>query len=387
MFKSNIAEVGGAICSIYSSIIIKNCPLFEYNTAYKYGGAIFFQGVFDIVGTKLYYSNSAILNIKTESKDNKHFLSNIAGELGGAISFTISATCGVEEVRFDNNTAGHSGGAIYASNAPLSIMSCAFSNNSAGNIYARKTNLESPNCNKKLNSSVFPRFAVKGGGAICFIADNNQSGYNNHDIENPTRTLYTDSCCFTGNTANKGVSYGGGPGNGIMLGGFTSWVSSGDTVYMKMDIFVAIAKSSKEPGNREPYVNIYALQKSSALCSETYEDGYNESEINYVSPKENLTETDSTNVTGYVPSPSPFEYMATPITQLPYATTRSWKIYSSAKLSSAPTARTIIRTLINTQYNTLIGTLFDTPFNSPIETFTQGHPLQFLKKKKKTEDC
>ena len=46
-FTQNIASVGGAICTLASPVYLNPPPKFEENVAYKYGGAIYFQGVFE----------------------------------------------------------------------------------------------------------------------------------------------------------------------------------------------------------------------------------------------------------------------------------------------------------------------------------------------------
>ena len=46
-FTSNQASVGGAICSLATGIYFVACPTFTSNVAFRYGGAIYFRGVFD----------------------------------------------------------------------------------------------------------------------------------------------------------------------------------------------------------------------------------------------------------------------------------------------------------------------------------------------------
>lgn len=99
-FNLNIASVGGALCSLCSAVSMQTCPSFETNTAYKYGGAIYFQGVFEKGSDdKLIYSLAAILNLNAnELPADPQFKDNKAGEIGGVIVFLLVVICGMENI-------------------------------------------------------------------------------------------------------------------------------------------------------------------------------------------------------------------------------------------------------------------------------------------------
>ena len=346
LFSKNFAKIGGAICSFCSSLNIKNAQLLIETLLILLAVLCAFKDSFKKTKTKKtsFYSQSAIFNIKGEGE---RFISNTAGELGGAIAVSIAAPCNIEGVSFIGNTAGHSGGAIYSSNAPLSLMSCNFIDNKAGVQSSRGMNEE--HSDVKLRSGEAPRFAVKGGGAICFYASK-INGINN--VENPVRNLYSDKCCFSGNSANCSVSFGGGAGNTIMLSGHVTFSSFDD--YINTSSIHISKNMNNSKGYEVPLINIYNA-KDEEKCSGSETSVY--SEMNIVYPENKRTASSSVT---FVPSPSKYTYRATPITELPYATTKSWTRYSTAKIITAPSARTV--------RNTFSATLIETEQNATLSS-------------------
>ena len=364
-FKLNTASVGGALCSLCSAVSMNACPKFTTNTAYKYGGAIYFQGVFEKKDeNKLYYSLAAILNIKDSQIDpTPKFDGNKAGEIGGGIAFSLAATCGIEKVKFNNNQAGHSGGAICAMNAPLSIIGCFFVQNKACLSSVRGTNSDK----KPLLYNKIPRFLVKGGGAISFVADKYQAGYNNDEITDPTRMLYTDGCCFSANSAGDkvAVSFNNGPGHEIMLGGYTTWYSSGDSIAggYKEGTSVAVGKNTDQTNHkREPQIWIFSIKDAKTTGCDGSPATGTQMTVSYSKAGQ------STSGISYVASPTNFVYQQTPLTELPYATTKSWTKYTPAQLTSAPEARTVKATLHPTRTRTLFPTRTRTLFPTVTRT-------------------
>ena len=101
------------------------CPMFKKNTAFKFGGALFFQDHS--------YSNSIRYIIVGRGYDGiENFKENTARKFGGAIMIHGVILSEIENIMFSSNKAFLSGGAIYANNSSLSIIKCSFNKNTAG---------------------------------------------------------------------------------------------------------------------------------------------------------------------------------------------------------------------------------------------------------------
>ena len=372
LFESNKASIGGAICSISSAVYFsKDCPEFKGNEAYKYGGAMYFQGAYAIDNGKLVFSRKTTMFIEGNGKTNSIFTNNVAGELGGAISLSSSVSCGIESMMFRNNSAGLSGGALCSSNVQLSIFECTFYLNAAGSFPARGVSSAS----RKPLLVKTPVFIPRGGGAIFYIADEYQAGYKNNAIAYPMRTLYTDSCCFAGDRASNATSFGNGLGHEIMLSGYVSWISYSDFMHPRGSDHDDIDKNlvSFYSGNRSnvgmPLICRYNLSKYICVGSFSYSDYYDNEVFSFAT----TSRRDKYSGTDYVASPTKYTYRATPITALVYSTKgsfiTSWKTMS---IITAPTGRTIKSTLVNTPYKTLLKTLMKTlvktQYNTLLET-------------------
>ena len=381
-FYKNEASNGGAICCFISGMYANPCPLFKENHAFRYGGAIYFHGSFingktDETQSNLYYYTGTILNIRNEYiRNDVAFESNYASELGGAIAFSMSAPCGIENIEFKSNEAGLSGGALYSFNCPLSIIKCRFITNNAGEI-SRRLNYQT----NRFTNPNRPNLVGRGGGAIYFSCDEYIHGYNNPStasLYDPslTRQLYTDGCCWHANQANHAHSFGSGPGNDIFLNGYVTWSSFDDHIsnYRNFPQLSVSGVSNPLPDYkglddstmRPKYWHVY-LYRFHADKGECHSDAQNP--INDEEKYRTFTGIRiAFTYTSYIPSPTTFIYYATPITKLPYKTTSSWSKYTAPTFSSPPTARTVARTVCSTPLSTPLSTPEITPYKTPLSS-------------------
>ena len=235
----------------------------------------------------------------------------------------MTAGCGLEQVSFFENKAGLNGGAICSMNSPLSIISCTFKMNEAGCSSTRKlTEL----AGKMIITT--PIFMARGGGAIFFVADEYQAGFKNAEIDKKasTRTLYTDCCCFAGNSATSATDFESSPGHDIMLDGYVSWTSFGDALIVNNHNSIG---SSSRGSARAPIISKFDLKNISAVesCGDNIKiPDIAKTSMTFQSPGRIIATSETSNV----PKPTEYIYRATPITELPYATTKSWTKNSTA---------------------------------------------------------
>ena len=206
IFSTNSASVGGALCFTASKVYL-NDPNFNSNIAFKYGGGVYFQGVFE---KDLKYSTQ---HVYTQIKGT--FSNNSAGEIGGGIAFSNAGECSYfDDTIFQHNQCTLNGGAVYSINAPLQFYSCVFDGNIVGfditssdndgkpNDYEIKYPAETSQPDIKHRKWGNTRFRARGGGAICFVSDRNSQGIQTTDDSSQTienRQLYTQECCFVNN--------------------------------------------------------------------------------------------------------------------------------------------------------------------------------------------
>ena len=369
-FKSNTAGVGGGLCCTASKVYLNN-PTFQSNTAYKYGGGLYFQGVFYDDPETLPYSTEHVYN-----QIDGIYLGNVAHEIGGAVAFSNAGESSYfENTKFTNNKADLNGGAVYAINAPLQFYDSKFFQNTVGEDYVsedkRNTGMD------KSTTWASSHFRARGGGAICFVSDTLAEGYPRDGVvdQKSNRRLYTQNCCFSGNSAIRGISFGSGSGHEVLLDGYAYWVSYYDTIPglsqetttdKPYNNLISFSNSDKsETTDPNPYVWFYSLNKE-ATESCTYTPSNLPTEYSISRP---ASKPDS-NGTSSIPQPTTFVYAATPITQLPYKTTSSYSKYSTASFSkySSPTRRTIHATFAQTPYETPYTTPLTTPYTTPHTT-------------------
>ncbi len=239
-FTNNHAEDGGAIYHVDGSMSLDGAIVFEGNTCTGYGGA-------------MYFGVNATVTI--ESTAQLSFISNEAGEYGGAIvNFTILS---INNAEFTGNKAGIDGGAIYNSRV-LSVSNSTFDNNTAssgngGAIYT-KTGLT------VTESSFSNNTAAWNGGAIYAAVELNVADsifednhvWNNVNSATPVKggaiyaigNLAVTGSTFTGNYAGQDAISG--------LGGaicFTSSAAINSSTFDGNHATCGGAIASSEAGN------------------------------------------------------------------------------------------------------------------------------------------
>lgn len=349
-FTNNEAAVGGAICSVSSAVLATGAKL-EGNRAYKYGGAIYFQGSFQ-KGDQNPYLNP---QVKMYGIDLK-FISNKAHELGGAVAISFAVEIYFEGSYFLQNKCGFGGGAISSANCDdLKLYQCKFAYNvvdasgadtkQASTKWYDKVNTNNPADNNFANKMA-THFKGRGGGAICFVSDSKKGLLPSSLSETKQhRFIRSIQCCFYKDTATTtGQTFGQGAGHEILLEGFSKLISYKDYIsgYNNENYYLGQVSQYISRVVRGWDANATAWQVESFTPEDSYDacknDKFSETaadpkpnEGNYT----NETTSDFANTsfttnmhTGNVPEPTTFTYLATPITRLPRATTSSQKPYT-----------------------------------------------------------
>ena len=294
IFEKNYATIGGACALLSSQAYLKN-PKIQSNIALRYGGGVYFQGVWAL--------GEEIQNRQVLYQIGGIYEENDATEVGGGICFTTAGCSFLEDVIFKTNTAGISGGGLYSASAPLKLFTCSFMNNYAGTwdgVVAIRQTAENPIVSN-------PRFRARGGGGICFLSKR-------------LKQLYTANCFFGGNNAKYPASFGNGPGHEMLLDGACHWISYRDTISgFKENVSVTYTTQQWKHGKEAKYELFYLNADDNTNNWPEYTANYTFTEmpIKYQTIQREINENPIT----YVPSPSPFIYVATQITALPYATT------------------------------------------------------------------
>lgn len=344
-FAINEAAVGGAI-ALFASPSLIYATEFKANKAYKFGGGIYFQGIFtDFNGQSQTYLAPEIKMVLARCK----FADNIAFEIGGAISISYAIEIYVEQTRFMQNKCSFGGGAIHAANCDdMKVVKCQFAYN-----IVNANNLEThlPTKMRKLfhnehidntfsNTKIANHEKARGGGAICFYSDSykgslptaTQSFLQRHFISE-YNCYYKDSAMFSGG------SYGDGAGHEILLEGYSKWFSWNDFVwgykkecYIENEVSQYVSKVYHTwPMNASSW-QVWEFRGGSSFnmtgldqCV-NIESGITDPEPTH--PSETLPSFAPINntencTTVNVPAPTTFIYQATPITNLPFPTTRS----------------------------------------------------------------
>lgn len=349
-FSMNIASVGGAICSIASSISLE-CTTFQSNIAYKYGGGIYFQGAFLKDNDYNYLSPSVTL-----IGYNNVFNSNSACEIGGAIAFSFGLQIYLEKIIFAMNKCCFSGGAVFCSGVDdIKFVYCTFIKNIVNaentNIMSYPMKLRYEESSTTFSNGGFvrelpSRFKARGGGAICFISDAKKNlGLPTTETTKEQRYLETNGCCFNKDSSTyTAVTFGNGAGHEILLEGYAKWKSYMDRMngidknlihFGFANQYVSRSLSSIWDGNASEWVifDYQGAANSSEICYPTSitlnnsdPDLPDETTISYAE----ISNEGNDAATSSVPDPTSYTYVATPITRLPQATTQSASLYSIA---------------------------------------------------------
>ena len=310
IFKNNYALIGGGVALLSSQAFFEN-PTFKSNTAMRYGGGVYFQGVWTI--EEEIKQRQVLYHVGGSYEEND------ATEVGGGICFTSAGCSFLESVVFKTNVAGISGGGLYAAGAPLKLFTCSFLKNYAGTwdgVVALKQNAQNP-----VISS--PRFRARGGGGLCFLSKT-------------SKQLCTSNCFFGGNSANYPATFGSGAGHEMLLDGAVHWISFRDTIngYKELTSIAISTKQWKHGGEAKQEIYLLNDKDNTNVWNDyTANHAYTEMIIDYKEPERE----EQSQLTSYVPSPTPFVYEATPITALPYRTTKAQFIpHNFDKFSSPP---------------------------------------------------
>lgn len=329
-FVSNMAAVGGAISFLYSRCLMENA-IFKHNRAYRWAGAVWFQG---------YERGSHLCAFYLQSKKCE-FRNNTANDLGGALVLTQGFESYFEANDFVQNHCGINGGAMYIINTEAKFFNCDFLKNQAGQNEIRR--LTASNFNLFYKTSI--HFQARGGGALAFFSDGRFRG------DNTTRLLYTQGCCFLSNKANNGYSFrpdGTGAGHVIMFDGYVHWQSFKDWMSGVEQNNIGYSNRMFDNPNatliREAY---YATEDScDGVAMENY-DPVTASATIYEFKKPKRSVNESTGPTRF-PSPTTYIFDATPITHLPWKTTRSTKPYATTQRFKIFKRMTVHRTAPST---------------------------------------
>lgn len=365
VFNNNQAAVGGAISSLTSAFLFYNCK-FESNEAYKFGGAIYFQGTYvtNENGREGYVPAQV-----TMLGHNNLFRYNKATELGGAIAISICLEIYFEKTKFFQNQCCFGGGAISAANVDdLKLVYCYFAYNTvdASNelIYQATTrartqesltsNFPETILSNFGNTKIPTHFKGRGGGAIVFISDAKKGSLPTGENTHKHRIFNSQYCCYYGDSSiQTGQSFGHGAGNEILLEGYAKLISYHDYIFgfNNEDWYSgAISQSVSRvlrnwPGNSSGW-QVYELlggnesvliqEPAASQCSpiiSSTEAGQSEhnptTEISkpQTSNEYNFSFAPGINTgngkTSFVPTPSLFTYQRTPQSRIPFATTKS----------------------------------------------------------------
>ena len=285
---TNCAAVyGGSIYMIASTMLIHDST-FNQNTAYRTAGAIFYRGG----------ESTAIVQIY-----NTRFQGNVASNFAGAMTLYGKGTSYFDNVTFIENCAGIAGGAIDHCDNSVQFFDCTFESNT---LDADKRILKNETKKYLVIDRVSSIYNARGGSSIFFI--NNE--------ENRLE-VFMQKCCFKGNKANQAFLFSNQTENATISG--YNLVFSGNFAWTAMHCCGV-----------KDYSNIKCLKNNCTdalnfgmLIYDEFECGAaNEHSTLEISLKEG---TFSTDLQKYVPEPTLYAtYLATPITQLPLATTASY---------------------------------------------------------------
>lgn len=337
IFHNNEAAVGGAICSL-SSAMLATFVNFTSNTAYKYGGAIYFQGSYEENNDK------SQLNPQVKMIGyNLFFADNRAHELGGAVSLSLAIEFYLENSLLKGNVCGYNGGGIFSTNVDhLSLYSCIFTNN-----IVDATDTKAMQASTSLRISIkqsdkegyankqASHFSARGGGAVSFMSDMRKGSLPMGATTNLHRDFKTVKCCFYKNSATQtGQTFGNGAGHEILFEGYVKYKSYKDYIsgYSGEDLNSGavsqyISRIIRGWDDNATIIQIdNRLTDPNSVCESitgSDVDTPDETAPSYANTNRNIQET-----TSNVPLPTSFTYRATPISRLPRATSRSHKEFT-----------------------------------------------------------
>lgn len=342
IFTNNCAGNGGAIAGIDCTISITDAT-FKNNTAFKSAGAIFATAVADVVKDGVTTNRFKIADSQFYLKFSD-FEYNAATELGGAVFLQLFGTTYLEKCAFRQNRAGHSGGAAFVIKTEPYFYQCYFTQNFAGNRTTATPNslfYETSEANATISNMrrVHRGGFARSGGAIAFNyfdsgpSDTDEDEGNKYSLyaEEPNKRRFemaTLECCFNYNRAfnEDGVAFNG---HSIHLAGPVQYNSFADSFDLNAELSVSVNQLIVDNAKEEDKAwmnatfNFFPFNKGVPDECKVSGSGVRPSSYDNGSPA--VPKTDSTKDFGKdVPDPTEYVYVATPLTRLPYATTRSY---------------------------------------------------------------
>lgn len=304
-FITNQAAIGGAFAALGGKAFI-NKYTFTNNTAQKFGGAIYFQGI--PVDRKIPDDNFIVIEETT-------FESNKATDVGGAVCCSNVHNAYADNCTFKQNKADIAGGAIYFMETPAKIASTTFESNEVNtNDKVLNNGNAKINGQNVFNSINYTRFASRGGGAIYFTA-----------IESQKVNLETTKCCFKQNKVTGGYIFAkGNPGDNVLLDCRRDY----QVEYFSNQDGITKTKVSS---NKEHQI-LYTFKDGKVDNCDISSDEAGTVKDPTKAPRKNNAE----EKTGDVPLPTTFTYHATAITKLPQATSSSFVTFPTTKSLSFP---------------------------------------------------
>ena len=206
----------GAIYNHNGTLIIEGASSFSNNTAEQYGGAINNTGILSIEGT--HNMQGGVLTV-----NGSRFEQNTAGMSGGAVYSTgrdLPAEVTIHGAAFEANSSTRHGGAVSAEYAhdTLVILGSSFNSNDGGGGGAIGT-METGNLAASIEESVFENNTAANGGAI-FTWDNapltvSSCVFHDNSVINNGGAIFIYSPLNI-NTSHIHANTAGGYGGGIL---------------------------------------------------------------------------------------------------------------------------------------------------------------------------
>ncbi|KAI5511996.1 bifunctional inhibitor/lipid-transfer protein/seed storage 2s albumin superfamily protein family [Trichomonas vaginalis G3] len=371
-FYQNEAGLGGAFCALASPVLLNNI-YFNDNKAYKFGGALYYQGALKQGAADLDSAHVLILK-------EVIFRNNDGVEYGGAICFSSAADAYFDGCTIESNTASFAGAGLYSFNSDVvKIFNTKFISNKLSPKKFRQSDGTVPKINNNfvLDLNKYnPRFRSRGGGAICFVSDNKKGILPSmQTTSNKKRFINTMKCCFKSNTAGSyATSFGGGPGHDVVLDGFVHYISMEDAIQgyteTNKNLFIShTCKSWNTDTATSLELSLFGMNQKyqmETICSITTDS---RSSTDAESSVKFTTGVRNGDGTSRVSSPTPYSYPRTPITRLPHATTKSTsRMPPSKRIDFTLKTLSVKQTYPATPYKTVHSTPHSTAHKTPFST-------------------
>ncbi|EAY03256.1 hypothetical protein TVAG_299190 [Trichomonas vaginalis G3] len=376
-FKSNRAATGGAICCVQSQVyLIKS--IFNKNVAYKFGGAVCYDGDSNLVNT---------LNVRLVLQEC-NFIENRAHSCGGGLSVIACTEAILDHCEFkQNHAASFGGGMECCMTKRLDIFDTKFINNYITNHFLDEKEVEDENKKQYQKSIKF------GGGALYFEGPPMPK---NGEPPSVYASFYTQSCCFFNNfvldkdntdeydfSQTEDATTYGGRGHEIYLNSYIGWNSMNDD--FKNPEFSQNLPNQyiyyTQPDGKNLNWVIMQTNGTAPVCEESGKS------INRATTDDISYATISNSFEGEqkisdLPSPSEYTYVATQFTRVPRET--PYNKFPTAKPLEKDvfpftfSSFSVIATNAITPHSTPFSTAFETPHSTPhSRAFSTAHSTPF----------